>query len=454
MTINTGLAKQPSARFAARPQQVAWLVVLTSFVCFCTIGTAAAAGIYWFIFDSSVPLTVHLVVSQGNVIVRPLNGQPIGILDTDVIDPQTQLTVADSAQGVLEFLDSYSGATVATTTLTNGTQLTVTAATRPRFEISHHPYAITLDNFDGKMMVEASPGQRAFHLDIDSKAGMATLTNDGQYTIYTDENPSTNASQLHLFNQGGDGQIALPSSVAQAVYGNTIGTVSTDNSIWTNGTPPDTLLISGLFEGQPVPAGNNPFPPGWQCVASVQPAGGATRSADFENGAIHFWRVGQNGEDVGPGVAACAIYPNGLDGWLDTSAYQTLRLHVSFKLLAHDPITHNLPVQDVPLCGIQGTECPVMLEIQASSNPGDTNASESWHHGFYAIPAPDYPPTCDTCRVAHEHINPDVWYFYDSSDLRQQFAKGPIFIQKLSVYASGHQYDVVIGEVSLLGSNP
>src|SRR5579864_1034193 len=100
MTINTRVVKQPDAHFALRPQRVAWLVVLVSFVCFCTLGTVVAAGIYWFIFDSNVPLTVRLVVSQGNVIVQPLNGQPIGILDTRVIDPQTQLIVADGAQGV------------------------------------------------------------------------------------------------------------------------------------------------------------------------------------------------------------------------------------------------------------------------------------------------------------------------------------------------------------------
>jgi hypothetical protein len=99
-----------------------------------------------------------------------------------------------------------------------------------------------------------------------------------------------------------------------------------------------------------------------------------------------------------------------------------------------------------------------MLELIATSNPNDPTSSQSWHHGFYAVADPStlstYPPTCDTCHLAHDQINPDVWYFYDSGDLRSQVAGGLLFIRKLSVYASGHQYDVVIGEVSLLGSNP
>ena len=460
MAIDSNTANLPDTRYGSRPQAVAWLVVLTSFVCFCAIGTAAAAGAYWFVFDSPVSLTVRLVVSQGNVIVQAPNSQQIGVYNSQTIDPLTLLTVAPNSQGVLEFLDSYSENVVATATLTSGTQLTLSAATRPRFEVSRHQYAITLNNFTGQMMVSTSPGSRTFDMDINAAAGTASLTNDGQYTVYTDRNQTTDADQLHVFNQGGDAQIASAYQ-AQPVHSNTLGVASTDSPLPTNDiTPPDTLLVSGLFEGQPVPAGNNPFPAGWQCYANVP--GGATRSADFENGAIHFWRVGAN---LQHGEASCFIYPNGLNDWLDTSNYGTLRLHVRIKLEAHDPLTGNLPVQDVPLCGVQATECPVMLEIIASSNPNDPNTvTQVWHHGFYAMPdpfnPPKYPLTCDTCRVAHDQINPDVWYFYDSGDLHQQFRRGPngeslpLYIQKLSVYASGHQYDVAVGEVTLLGSSP
>jgi len=51
----------------------------------------------------------------------------------------------------------------------------------------------------------------------------------------------------------------------------------------------------------------------------------------------------------------------------------------------------------------------------------------------------------------HERVNPDVWYFYDSGDLRPQLSNGGQFIKQISVYSSGHQYDVAIAEVTLLG---
>jgi len=48
-----------------------------------------------------------------------------------------------------------------------------------------------------------------------------------------------------------------------------------------------------------------------------------------------------------------------------------------------------------------------------------------------------------------------VWYVYDSGDLRSQFPTDkPLYIEQLSVYASGHQYDARIGEITLSGDLP
>ena len=179
----------------------------------------------------------------------------------------------------------------------------------------------------------------------------------------------------------------------------------------------------------------------------TEPAGVWERTSTFENGALHLWRVGQG---LHHGETSCLISPNGPGNGLDTSAFSSLRLHVRIKLVAHDPATNNLPVQDVPVCGIQGTECPVMLEIISSSDLSNPSQTTSWHHGFYAVSDATYKLFCDTCRVAHERVNSDVWYFYDSGDLRPQLG-GDKFIKQISVYASGHQYDVAIAEVTLLG---
>src|SRR5512138_2325280 len=45
------------------PQTVAWLVVISSFILFCVLCTAATFGTYWFLFDSPVAMTTCLTVS-------------------------------------------------------------------------------------------------------------------------------------------------------------------------------------------------------------------------------------------------------------------------------------------------------------------------------------------------------------------------------------------------------
>ena len=79
-----------------------------------------------------------------------------------------------------------------------------------------------------------------------------------------------------------------------------------------------------------------------------------------------------------------------------------------------------------------------------------------WNHGFYLLSDPTKPPSCGTCRQAHERINKDVWYFYDSGDLWTQFVDAnsgdvPV-IYKISFYASGHQWDVLVSDITLLGT--
>ena len=444
----------PPSRRAVQvpPQIIAWTVVILSFICFCGLSAAAARGLYWFAFDSPVSLTVRLVVSQGNVILQAPNGEKRGIYDSQLVDPQTMIIVNDNAQGVLEFLDSYSSQVITTVTLTAGSQLTLQEASRPRFEVSRHPFLITLNGASGQMLISATPGTRAFQMEINSSVGSAELTSDGTYTVYTDRAPNTNGTRLNVFNQGGEAWLQLPSSQRVKVWPNTIAYAVDGSSMVKANDSPYTLLASGLFADQStLPTTTDVLPDGWQCSTGAvgnEPAGVWQRSAAFEHGALHLWRVGQN---LSHGETSCLITPNGPDGLLDTGAYGSLRLHVRFKLIAHDLLTNNLPVQDVPVCGVQATECPIMLEIVSSADPTDPAQTSSWHHGFYAMSDARYKFICDTCRVAHERVNPDVWYFYDSGDLRQQLTDGGRYIKQISVYASGHEYDVAIGEVTLLG---
>ena len=78
-----------------------------------------------------------------------------------------------------------------------------------------------------------------------------------------------------------------------------------------------------------------------------------------------------------------------------------------------------------------------------------------WRQGFYSDRPPEdsNPQTCDTCKHVHEQINPNAWYIYESSDLLKEFPEEqkPVSIVRIRVYSSGHQYDVSLSELALLG---
>jgi hypothetical protein len=433
------------------PQQTAWVILLISFACFGLLCVGMAGLLYWFVYQSPMSLTATVTVSRGSLILQTAGGDQVGVYSKHTVDPHTLVTINDDSQGILTIQDTYSNETVATITLLAGSHVVVTNADRPRFDISRRPFTITLDSAEGSLLVTATPRSRAFMMNINTDAGTAQLTDDGTYTIATRRDHGTLLEHLQVFNQGGEAWIRLLSNRTQKVWPNTIGNAiaGSDEIQMTNS--PLTILASGLFADQPPSADiadrAQSLPDGWQCTSLAegdQPQGQFARDPS-QGWALHLWRTGAN---LGHGETSCLITPNPPDGWLDTTGYSTLRIHMRLKLRT-DEKNH---IPDVPLCGVAASECPITIELIWSAGP-DSQPTQTWHHGFYTITDPSLPLTCDTCRIAHDHINSDVWYVYDSGDLHQQLSNGPIYIQKLSVYSSGHQYEAWVGEITLLGGN-
>lgn len=429
------------------PQAVAWLTVLTGLLSFCLLCSATGYGLYYFLFQSSVPMTVRMVVSRGSVKLTTLDNTDPLVDNQQTIDPQTYIDVRDDSQAVLYFQDSYSKQTISTITLTAGTQLFVAEAIRPRFDFSRRPYRIELTRAQGQLIVISTPENRDFLLDIWSELGMARLSDDGRYTLTTEFVPETKLRRLNLFNQGGQARLYKSSQVEwRDVNANRIAHLTAKG-----GSPefemesdsPLIIMAEGRFVSDTPPDSPATMPANWDCqnvvANTAEPLGNFFRDPDSDH-ALRLQRVGANRTDHAE--TTCLLKLAGLE----TDSYTTIRLHVRLKIKEHD----------VSVCGVQGSECPVMLEIAYQVPDGSPEPPfRRWHHGFYVTADPAKPPSCDTCRLAHEKINRDVWYFYDSGDLRLQltYPGSPApKIQWISVYASGHQYDALVSEVTLLGA--
>src|SRR5262249_15612435 len=110
--------------------------------------------------------------------------------------------------------------------------------------------------------------------------------------------------------------------------------------------------------------------------------------------------------------------------------------------------------QSLNACGVDGSECPMMLQIDYSDANG---VGHHWIHGFYSLVQPqlNYPLQCNSCAQEHEHIYANAWYTYDTDNFFNLFPPDtrPVSIANVQFYASGHQYDVYVGEVALLVGN-
>jgi hypothetical protein len=437
------------------PQRIAWLTVYTGLLVLCLSCSAAGYGVYYFLFQSPVPLSVRMVVARGAVKLTTLDSTN-PLVDRQInIDPQTYIDVRDDSQAVLYFQDSYSRETVTTMTLTGGTKLFVAEATRPRFDFSRRPYRIDLSRADGQMIVTTTPEGRDLLLDIRSDLGIARLLDDGRYTINTELYPETKLRRLNLFNQGGVARLYKTSlSEWREVNPNRIAHLVLHDGGVPDFEPesdsPYIILAEGRFISDTAPPDKTALPDGWQHVSTVErdtnePNGEFIRDADAGY-VLRLWRLGEKRVKH----AQTDIFWKAGRG-IDLTPYGTLRLHLRLKLQSHN----------LPLCGIEGSECPLMIEIGYSTrkrNADGTTRLEDrrWNHGFYLIADPLKPPSCGTCRQAHERINENVWYFYDSGDLWTQFIEpdsiGAPIIREMTIYASGHQWDVMVSDITLLGT--
>ena len=92
-----------------------------------------------------------------------------------------------------------------------------------------------------------------------------------------------------------------------------------------------------------------------------------------------------------------------------------------------------------------------MLELSYINEQG---AEQRWIHGFYAYEhvTPELPHSCNSCLLDHDRVTPGNWYTYESGNLFQlPTGFHPTRITQIRFYASGHEYEVLVGEVSLLG---
>ena len=450
---NSGLLKSDTQEISRplvirRPQAIAWIILVISFMLFLVICGLGTFGTYYFLFESSVHLTVNLTVSRGVV------GVALADQSTNVSAPNYEqeiqtnsiLQVSSDSQGYLQFEDNTTKAILATVTMLPNSVVMLDDTTHPRFQWSQSHNEIWLANVSGNLAIDI-PSQSSQNipmaLHIISSAGSVLLTQSGSYTVNATD------KQIQLNATYGQGVIYQRPDHAAQVLAGSYGTV-TANQDYPVVKPimQDTIMSFGY--DSPIPDGH--MPTLWGCQ-NEQPNNTNEPEGQWETHPFNqqiVLEMSRSGEgDLNHAETECfnvansdSSDPQKNPGIMVLDTYKSLNIQARLRINA----------QDVATCGIEASECPIMLELIYQDRDGHT---DTWHQGFYALrPANDTSLIrCDTCPSVHEQINPNTWFIYDSGNLLLQLtgANQPTFIKQVRVYASGHRWDVAIADFALLG---
>ncbi|MDX9954966.1 MAG: hypothetical protein RBT75_12760 [Anaerolineae bacterium] len=160
-----------------------------------------------------------------------------------------------------------------------------------------------------------------------------------------------------------------------------------------------------------------------------------------------------DGEALRPEDREVVIFDRSGTGHIELGITQRLNQDVRGAESLYVTALLKVDNQSVPVCGANGTECPIMLRVTYLDTLGGLH---EWLQGFYFLAGP-YLDVCSIsiCESQPQHIQipQSAWFAYTSPDLIELFMERnlePATIVSVDVYASGHTFTSEVDDVALL----
>jgi len=427
-------------------QHLAWVIVLVSFAMFCSLSIAFSGGIYYFLFRSTMPMTVVVQVGQGSTgivtqdnerIARRDDAFPTAITERPAVlstgSPLDQATITISVPDE----SGDNSIPIATLTLESSSTIALINARRPRFNWSNGVYTLNFTEFSGEaeIFIHEIP-ERSLNFRIQTRPGNATYVFDreGRYSI------SANNDTIRVITYEGRALLVSPDNRNNriAVNGEEIVLLTGANRPVVDSAPVN-LIDNGLFAfdiEQDVTTGELQVPQYWACFNPSDGPPSGNYLADTWQGRNAIRLIRETGTETSR---------TGCRRWLDVSVagYSSLELQATFAL----------NYQSLVNCGVAGSECPMMIFVQYNDAEGENH---TWYQSFFYEYDPQNPAplVCLECAQVYEHrpIAEQVWFTYESGNLFTRLPENerPVQILDVMFYASGHRYDVFVSDISLI----
>jgi hypothetical protein len=415
-------------------ERLAWIVLLTSFFICIGLGVMIPLSGRWYLVNASVEQNVTLEVqSEALGVTSAGRGKPEYVSDNlDEVPERTIVTTESTALGrFVVHPPQTDNPIIATVQLYGDTQVTLEKASSPRFSASHLPHQVTLEVRAGRVRVNVSrDDSRPTVVEIKTPHGAATLV-EGSYDVRVN-------STTEITVRYGQAEVNKDARIVPLAPGERI--VVDDEQVNDPQPVARNLIADSDF--------TNPLGETWSSYnkdieRADQPAGRVQISEVEGRSVLAIEREGIGHAETGITQTLEA----------DISGLRSLQLHLLLRTTGHAAREH-----DIPVCGSEGSECPVMVRINYQDAHG---ADREWLQGFYWQPDSNEdvqpnPLICTVCATRNEHIQVqrDAWFPYLSPDLIPQLSQDgspPATIKAITIYASGHTYHSMIGEVNLIG---
>jgi hypothetical protein len=401
------------------PERVAWTVLSVAFVVCCLLVVGIPLGLRSYVLNATDDQDTQLQVIEGTVLVqRAQGGQPIGVTrstGSTALSPKSEIITDGSSWAILDLFERSH------VTLYSNTRAGLETMLMPRFGLSHRPNQVILSLTGGLMRVGvALPGERDTEFRVVTPHTTVHLE-EGSYRIEATNNGT-----------------AVTVVRGQASVGENPGglLVPQGRRTWVelSGEPADplpaalNLIENGDFQ--------QPLETGWITNTLVLTTGVEPPKVEIvRNNGRHSVRLFRRQADDGIHSEVSIYQP------LDQDVRDYVRLEISLDV--------RLDFQSLSGGGLLSSEFPIILRLDYKDRWGN---DQFWTHGFYYQNQAGYPIAADPWgRPSGEQIPRGVWYPYESGNLLELLGEsGPIHLTRLTIYASGWNYDSLVSEVQLV----
>lgn len=413
-------------------ERLAWLFLLGSFFTCVVLTVSIPLGLNFVRQKLTRPLDLQVQANQGTIaILDPDGGTDARFQNQEAKSyshPVTLITaVADS--GLVQFQQQDEGSPLTRVQIFGSTNFVVNEAVSPRFASSSAETTIHTSLNNGRIQITIPQNQpRPVSFTIETQQGIIAINQAGKYSIDV-TNTETQATALTgalklIGSNNNEMSISAEQRGIINVSGQPEGPLS----------PEFNLIRNGQFND-----GWAEWIPGiWNIERPEEPSGDTTMTTVNEEAALRFDRNG-----IGHADSSVQQIIN-----QDISGFSDLRLAVSLRIQS----------QSLDVCGINGTECPIIVRIEFDDENGSIGA---WQQGFYAKgePGTGTPNFCRVCSrplnlSEHQFLNRlNEIVFYESGnllELLQQDGIHPVRIKNLVIIASGHSFGVDLLDISLI----